>query len=112
MEHMKKTDQQPDVIETRYTDIISGLNRGKVATHIDEQLRELNIAIRETGKPGKITVELSIEPKTAKQVQIVPKITAKVPKANPGLGLYFLNEHGGLQQDDPDQMTFDDIDEK
>ena len=98
---------KPDVIENRFTDILENVNRGKMVAQLDEELRGLNQAILETGKPGKITIELTIEPKTVKQVQITPKITTKVPKPAPGVSLFFLNENGGLQQDDPDQMTFD-----
>lgn len=84
---------------------IIDLNGGATAADLDHQLRQVVIQARETGKPGSITLTLSVEPRGADSVIVVAKITEKLPKTEAPKNIYFVDDSGELLREHPKQAT-------
>lgn len=84
---------------------ITDLNDGATVSDLDRQLREVVMRARETGKPGSITLTLTIEPRGADSVIVVAKVTEKMPKQEEPKSIFFVNEDGALVRDHPKQTT-------
>lgn len=84
---------------------ITDLNDGATASDLDRQLREVVLKARETGKPGSITLTLSVEPRGADSVIVVAKITEKMPKAEEPKSIFFVDDEGQLVREHPKQST-------
>lgn len=84
---------------------ITDLNDGATASDLDRQLREVVMKARETGKPGSITLTLSVEPRGADSVTVVAKITEKMPKVEEPKSIFFVDDDGQLVREHPKQAT-------
>lgn len=74
-------------------------------------------AIRETGKPGEITLTIAIkpDPKFGQGAVIVkPKVKVKLPEPDIAQKQMFIEEDGGLVEEDPrqTQIAFSDAESK
>lgn len=84
---------------------ITDLNGGATAADLDHQLREIVIKARETGKPGSLTLTLTVEPRGADSVIVVARATQKLPKTEEPKNIFFVDESGELLREHPKQTT-------
>lgn len=82
--------------------LLGMLQKGQLAEDGNEALQVLQNAIRETGKPGSLIVELTIKPIPGDAVQIYSIIKIKQPRPDASPTVFFLTEHG-LSRRHPDQ---------
>lgn len=95
------------------TQILGELRGGVFANHASDELSKLVTRIVETGKKGKLTIELTLEPhgKGNREMHVIPKLSVKAPPAadTTEAGIFYA-VRGDLVRDDPDQRKLPGID--
>jgi hypothetical protein len=87
------------------TDVLREIRKGRVVDNASERLAEVVRAVDATNKPGKLTIELTIEPEKGggSQKTISAKVTAKIPNEELPKGIFYSDRDGDLIRSDPDQ---------
>ena len=92
------------------------LRNGRTLQELTDQLGEVVEAVRRTGKPGALTLRLTVKPfskgKTDEEVQplaIEDAISTKLPQLERGVTLFFSDAGGGLERNDPRQMSLPEL---
>lgn len=92
------------------------LRSGRTMNELSEQLGEVIEAVRKTGKSGALTLRLTVKPfskgKTDEEVQplaIEDAISTKLPQLERGVTLFFSDAEGGLERNDPRQMSLPEL---
>lgn len=83
--------------------------RGGMLCHeATEQLAEVVKGVEETGKPGELTIKLTIKRLgRSGALDISDKVTSKVPKDQPITTMMFVSPEGNLITEDPRQSKLD-----
>jgi hypothetical protein len=91
------------------TDTLRAVQQGVFLEEASEQLAALVKQITETGKGGKLVIELAIKPVGRKSaaISITGKVTAKAPNETPDETLMFPTPEGNLLTEDPRQQKLD-----
>lgn len=85
--------------------ILAGMDRGRVATELDEAITTALAAVTEFGKPAEITLKLHIKPGNRPKERVLEaKITTKAPVARRHPSIFFIVGDSDLQREDPDQV--------
>ena len=102
--------------ERRFTDTLGDIREGAVVDDLTLQLRDLVQRVRETGRPGTLTLVLKV--KSASKggaingaLIIEDDIKTKLPVAERGTTVLFATEEGQLQRHDPRQPRLVEYDE-
>lgn len=95
----KKTDAQDFLV------FLSGINKGRTVTEASEKLQELVAAIENTGKGGKLTINLTIKPAGANSdaVTVTDEVLLKAPKLNRPASIFFPDADHNLVRTNPNQ---------
>lgn len=81
---------------------------GAVVEAGDELLSNIIAAVRETGKAGKLTLEIDVKPNGEKAFELGMGVKAKLPTTQFGRAFYFADQHNQLSRDNQDhQFEFD-----
>jgi hypothetical protein len=72
-----------------------------------DKLAELVNAVSSTGKPGQLTMTISLKPSTAGALAVRGEIKMKRPKRLPREALLWPTPEGNLLSDDPRQTKID-----
>lgn len=87
-------------------DTLKSLRGGLVLKQTERDMAKLIEAIRDSGKKGSISIQLTLEPhgEDNKEIHVSAKVTSKAPPA-PGIGdrSIFFAVRDQLVRDDPDQ---------
>lgn len=88
------------------TDVISTLRGGVFNNAASAELKDLVERVQEAGKPGSITITLTLSPhgKGNREIHVTPKLSTKKPAApdTQEAGIFYA-VRGDLVRDDPDQ---------
>jgi hypothetical protein len=78
---------------------------GGLHSELSERLAEVVSAVRQLGKPGAVTVTLTLKPADGQgnAVVVTDEIKTKVPQPERPSGLFFADDHGNLSRRDPRQ---------
>ena len=92
-----------------FFDTARDIRRGQFIEDIADELQRVVASVEETGKPGKLLIELTIKPASKAQgaVTIADKIEAKLPKLPAGETIMFVTPENNLVPNDPRQKTLD-----
>lgn len=85
------------------TDTLRDLGYGETLDVLAEDLKEVVKGVRDTGKAGEVTLKLTVKPNGPAGVAITDKIVTKVPRADRGEALFFLDADANLLRNDPRQ---------
>jgi hypothetical protein len=99
----KPTDEAP---QQEFAAALVQTDKGRLHEKASEELTELLKAIRETNKPGSITITLKFTPdkgSDGERVVVAGSVTTKKPAFDPRTSIFFLDEDGGLHRSDPRQ---------
>lgn len=90
------------------TDTLRHLRAGMLVEECSEALAKVVQAVDATGKSGKLTIELTIK-KVSRSgaLDIVDKVTARVPEDQPLSTLMFPTAEGNLLTEDPRQQKLE-----
>jgi len=72
-----------------------------------DKLAEVVEAVIRTGKKGEITLKIVMIKNGENSVKIDAECKAKVPEANIGSMIFFVEGSGGLRRDNPNQIKMD-----
>jgi len=90
------------------TDILRHLRGGVFIDEASDALQKLVRAVDESGKSGKVTIELHVKKITRSgAMDVTDKITTKMPAAEPMTTLLFATIDGNLVTEDPHQRKLD-----
>lgn len=83
------------------------LRRGAALAELAERLQELTYAVVQTGKPGKLTIELKLAPAGSRGTALLmtDNITLKAPHPDQASTIFFPGDDGSLSRSDPNQMN-------
>lgn len=92
-----------------FTHAVASLRSGRTQQEASEKLNELVNICRDTGKAGKLTLEIAINPDKGLNGQyfISDKITVKKPEFPRGQTILYGTADGNLQINDPNQTELD-----
>lgn len=90
---------------------LSEIDKGNAVGELGIALAEVVAAVQLTGKKGKVSVTISIEPasKSAEVLGIEAEVKAAAPKPDRKLDIFFANERGELSRNNARQMSIDDL---
>lgn len=83
--------------------VLAELDNGRTASELDYELAQLVQAATITGKKGKVTVEVTVEPNGEGKVEIDADVKPKVPKPTKHTTTFFVGDSGHLSRSDPRQ---------
>lgn len=83
------------------------LAKGRTHDELSRALRELTSAVKDTRRPGSLTLRIDIKPhKNDTAVTVSDKVTVKIPDFERLDSIFFVDD-GNLVRNDPHQQTFD-----
>jgi hypothetical protein len=90
------------------TDILREMRKGAIVDRATEELAAVMDAVQDTGKPGALTITLTITPETDRRgivdkVDITASVTPKIPRADLPKAAFFVTADNDLVRDDPRQ---------
>lgn len=88
-------------------DVLSQIRGGAAINDAAKDLNELVRAVKETNKPGTLTIKLTIEPDKTDStvVTIQPDVTLKLPKKPRAKGIFYVDEKTyDVTREDPRQL--------
>jgi hypothetical protein len=84
------------------------LAKGRTHDELSRALRELTTAVKDTGKPGSLTLRIDIKPhKNDAAVTVSDKVTVKIPDFERLDSIFFVDDDANLVRNDPHQQSFD-----
>lgn len=90
------------------TDTLRHIGGGVFIDTASDKLSELVNAVDETGKPGKLLLEVNVKKASrGGAMHITGKVTMKKPPEEPMEALLFATPEGNLVADDPHQQKLD-----
>lgn len=90
-----------------FFDTARELRRGQFIEDCADKLQEVIAAVEETGKKGKLVIEIEVAPASKGQgaVTVSDKITPKIPALPAGATIMFVTNENNLVANDPRQQT-------
>jgi hypothetical protein len=85
-----------------FMNVFSTLQKGVSLLEASSKLAELVRKVEETGKPGTLTIKLTVGPNKG-TIFVTDEITVKEPKGTRQASLFFPDEEGHLHRRDPNQ---------
>lgn len=89
-----------------FTDVLRDIRRGRAVDQATRLLAEVVRAVDETGKPGSVTLTLTVKPEKGggSQKTIVAAVKAKKPEGDIPEAVFFSDPAGDLHRTDPSQQ--------
>lgn len=100
----------PENISNSFAFIAANHCDGILNQEMSDSVREVVEAVRQTGKAGRILLELAIEPAgkgAGNAIVIKHQVTARKPKLDRDASIFFADDHHNLFRDNPLQKTLD-----
>lgn len=100
--------------ETSFELLLSELNDGLTRNNMDEKLKELIAAVRNTGKGGSLSLKINIKPASRGEVNklvFIDEVKATIPDRDRSSTYMFVNKSNELSLHDPNQtvMPFEEV---
>lgn len=88
-----------------FAEILTVLDHGTAHAEASRTLHDLIAAVRDTGKPGYMTIRVGLKPVTGSngQVLVSAQVASKLPQAEVGSAVFFIEDAGNLVRHDPRQ---------
>lgn len=88
---------------THFVEWLEQYKKGEVDGELTQELRSLIEAVQDTGKPGTITLKLTVSRKSDNQVTVIEDVKVVAPQHSRSEAIYFLDQHLNLVRNDPRQ---------
>jgi hypothetical protein len=90
-----------------FTDTLNHMRFGTLSEDLTKALHELTQKCADTGRSGKLTLELQLKPGKGGQIEVFDDIRVKLPKEERGSTILFATPEGNLTREDPRQMQIE-----
>jgi hypothetical protein len=92
-----------------FFDVFRELRRGNALDEATDELQRVVAAVEETGKAGKLVIEIAVSPASKGQgaVKVADKIKAVLPSLPAGETIMFVTTDNNLVANDPRQQTLE-----
>jgi hypothetical protein len=90
-----------------FTDTLNQLRFGTLSDDLTKALHELTLKCGETGRAGRLTLDLQLKPGKGGQIEVFDDIKLKLPKEERGSSIMFSTPEGNLTREDPRQMQIE-----
>lgn len=93
-----------------FTETLRQIQRGTLLTELEDELAAVVNAVSESGKAGKLTLEITVKPASkgdTRQLLVDAAVKTKTPKPDAGSTIFFATEGGDLLREDPRQFKMD-----
>ena len=101
------TDTKASIPSNAIIALLTDQRQGEAMKEASEAMRDCLEAVDATGKPAKLTLTLTFTPSKAIAFIVSDEIKTKLPEAEKANSIFFLNESGALQRNDPRQKEMD-----
>lgn len=87
------------------TDVLREIRKGRAVDQASRELAEVVRAVDETGKPGQVTIILTVKPEKGggSQKTIIAAVKSKKPTGDIPEAVFFSDPDGDLHRSDPTQ---------
>jgi hypothetical protein len=86
-----------------FTDVLNQLRAGETSDELTEKYAALTLKCADSGRPGSITITMTLKPGKSGQIEVFDEIKVKEPKMERSATLMFATPEGSLQREDPRQ---------
>lgn len=86
-----------------FTDVIGDLENGYLLKELTTKVYEIVRAVRETRKPGALSLKVKISPTGRGSVELDAKVDATIPEHDRPTTTFFMSHDGTLLRNDPNQ---------
>lgn len=101
-----KNNGEAPAIDGAFLAMLQNHRRGEVLSDLAEGLRDVTDAVRETGKGGKLILEIKIRPAAKGGAMVVEDVVkTSLPKTEAEGSIFFADSDGNLLREDPNQKT-------
>ena len=90
-----------------FTDTLNHIRFGTLSEDLTKALHELTQKCADTGRSGKLTLELQLKPGKGGQIEVFDDARVKLPKEERGSTILFATPEGSLTREDPRQMQIE-----
>lgn len=94
---------------TDFQDLLTDIDDGKLHTQLTELWPRVVKAVRETNKPGSLTITLNAKLDRGTMVVVTPKVSTKMPAPATGASIFYSDEEGNLSKHDPKQLPLKNV---
>lgn len=96
-------------VDPLFVHLMQQHRRGDCLADMSAALREVNKAVKQTGKAASLTLKIRVSPmgSTKSAVEVSDEIKTSLPKMPQGTSLFFAGVDGALLKDDPNQQHLD-----
>jgi hypothetical protein len=103
--HVPDDDAAPVPQQKTFTQFLHEQRRGLLHQELSDVLAEAGRAVAEHEKPATITLKIKIAPmkKYPGAVEVTDTVTSSLPEADRHAGIFYPDEHGNLNRNDPRQ---------
>lgn len=102
------TESNEDATEQRpFASVLLDLNKGRTHAQLGDELRAVLAAVRETGKPGSLTLKLDVKPLSGNDdgVTVTARIGSKQPAFEAPASIFFLDAENNLNRNPVNQAN-------
>lgn len=85
-----------------FTDTLGALAKGRALAEANEALAALVLAVQSTGKPGAVSVTITVAPNKG-TLFVSYEIKSKAPVEKPPASIFYPDDEGKLHRRDPNQ---------
>lgn len=91
------------------TEILTKIRGGYALSKLNEQFAKVIEGVRESGKPGEITLTIKVtqDKDDAGIIKLKPVIKSKIPERELNEGIFFCDDDGTLSREDPKQLQME-----
>lgn len=99
------TDSDDGPFVRPFLDVLRELEKGRLADELSEKLPQVVAAVKDTGKPGALTLTIRVKPynKDDDILIVDSTVTAKVPQPDRKPSLMYADGDANLVRSDPNQ---------
>lgn len=90
-----------------FSHTLDQLRFGTLSEDLTKALHELTVKCSETGRAGKLSLELQLKPGKGGQIEVFDDIKLKLPKEERGSSIMFSTPEGNLTREDPRQLQLE-----
>ena len=102
---------EDDDVVRPFADALREINGGKSHDELSVALRDLTASVKETGRKGTLTYQVTIAPMKGNPdvLQVSDKVVARIPEPDRKASIFFADAAGNLTRTDPAQLTFESL---